>query len=66
MRLDKNMRTWVEDRIDHSDPLYYNEFAEFMNRLGFGDKYKGSKKHKAAMKKAYEKEKKRQQRMKRR
>ena len=46
-----NADTWVEDRIDHNEPLQYNNFRSFM--IGMGFKGKDVDKQKKRMQREY-------------
>ena len=60
IKLDGNTRTWIEDRIDHREPLMWAEFITFRRRAGEDKKtlkrYQ-SKSYRNAVKREYKREK---------
>jgi len=51
IRLDQNDRSWVMDRVENNEPLYYKEFTQF---AATNPKF-GTKAHKERLREEYKK-----------
>lgn len=57
LRLDENTKAWIADRIMNEEPLWWNDFIRFMDRLEVSDqqlaRYR-SKRYRAKVRRVYE------------